>query len=802
MSDKVNNVTTRFVADVSQFLKDTQSMNRGIKQINAEFKNATAGMDRWQDSTEGIQAKLTQLNKTLVIEKARLEALEASYKELTDAGKENTAEAQKLATQILNQSAVVKRTERDINKYNATLNTTDEAVDDFVEAENEAATAADRLRKTIERQERELADLKEEHLNVVLEQGKNSRSAKQLSQQIERLSKELEDNESLLHEVDDATRDAGEGFTVAKGAIATFIGNGLSKLAGAAKDAVSKMLDLADSTREYRQTLATLDSAAGDVGVSTEFIRDKFTDMMGVFKDEDSVTEGLNNLLTAGFDESNLDDITKSLEGASLKWKDTLKFEGLADSMQEWIGSGGENLTGNFAELLERMGYNLDDVKKKTKGMTDEQRRQYAVNLLASEGLGEISEKYREQNKDMVAAQKANADYQNAVANLGATVEPITTKIREGFTRIVEKLLELVNDIDLEALGDKIDEAFNTFINDILPVILNGLQWILDNKDWIIAGIVGIGAAFLAWKVVGIIQSVISVIKGLTTAQALLNAVMAANPIGLVVAAIAALVAVFVVLWKKSDKFREFWINLWEKIKTAAKTAWEKIKGFFVGAWNSIKEIWNKAGAFFSGIWKSISNAFANVGTWFRNVFTKAWEGIKNVFSKVGSFFGGIWDTIKEKFTSIGTKIGDAIGGAFKKAANAVISTVESAINAIPNAINKMIGKINQLPNVNISPISTVSLPRLAKGGVVDRATVAQIGEAGREAIIPLERNTQGLKQIAEMLASNMGGKGGGVTVVNNNTFTGMTTTRYALHRANIQAEASWRMLINSQGGV
>ena len=79
----------------------------------------------------------------------------------------------------------------------------------------------------------------------------------------------------------------------------------------------------------------------------------------------------------------------------------------------------------------------------------------------------------------------------------------------------------------------------------------------------------------------------------------LLNTALLANPIGLVVAAIAGLVAAFVVLWNKSEKFRNFWINLWDIVKGTAEVAWEEISGFFKNAWIAIKAVWSVASVYF-----------------------------------------------------------------------------------------------------------------------------------------------------------------------------------------------------------
>lgn len=747
MAGNKTDVTTYFRADISQFSDSINSLKRYISTVNSEFKVATKGASDWAKSQDGLKAKITQLNRTLQAQEQIVAELEKEYAKVVDEQGENSQAAQKLTIEINKYRASVDKTKASIEKYNKSL-------DNF--------------------------------------------------------GKEAKDSKKSVNDLEDATKKLGDGFTIAKGAIAGFIANGLTALVSGAKNAISSVLGLADATREYRQTLATLDSASQDAGANTDEVRDKFTELMGVFNDQDSITEGLNNLLTAGFKESSLDDITTSLEGAALKWKDTLKFEGMADSLQEWIGSGGESLTGQFAELLERMGYNLDEVKDKTAGMTAEQRRTYATNLLAAEGLNTVSEEYRKNNKEMVDAQTANINYQNAVAEMGAKVEPITTKIREGFTKIVEKMLELVEGVNIEALAGKIDVAFTKFVDDILPKIVDGLKWIIDNKDIIIAGIVGIGAAFVAWKVTTIIQGVVKAMKaftlatqGQTIAQRALNLVMKANPIGIVISLISALVAAFLYLWKNCESFRKFWQNMWDGIKKAAKAVADWIGGAFDKASKAVSKAWSGTKKFFSDIWKSITNTFKNVGSWFSNIFQKAWQGIKNAFSGVKSFFGGIWDSIVSTFKSVGTKVAQAIGGAFKSAINSVIATVEGAINLVPKAINGALGLINKLPNVNIPKMPTISLPRLAKGGIVDRATLAQIGEAGQEAIVPLERNTQGLRKMAGMVAKELKGAGlGGNNITYNQTFSNMPTTRYAMRKAMADSQAMWQLYQTMQGGA
>lgn len=125
MSDNTNNITTVFSADISNFSKSTQELKRYISTVNAEFQSATAGMDDWSKTTDGLEAKLKQLNGVLSAQKAQLSATEEAYEEMKRQGKENTAEGQKLYIKLRQQEAQVKKTEASIEKYSDELENLD-----------------------------------------------------------------------------------------------------------------------------------------------------------------------------------------------------------------------------------------------------------------------------------------------------------------------------------------------------------------------------------------------------------------------------------------------------------------------------------------------------------------------------------------------------------------------------------------------------------------------------------------------------------------------------------------------------
>lgn len=311
----------------------------------------------------------------------------------------------------------------------------------------------------------------------------------------------------------------------------------------------------------------------------------------------------------------------------------------------------------------------------------------------------------------------------------------------------------------------------------------------------------------------------------------LLNAAMLANPITWIVAGIMALVAAFVILWNECEGFRNFWINLWDKIKNAVsvfidwcKNAWQSIKtavsdginwikekvlvpisnfyikwikppvdkcieiiskmveiviGLYVGLFNllvdkiikpiaewvsktvnNIKD-WIKGAVdtikgWFSGLWSKIKEIFSPVANFFKSIWNNAFNAVKTVFSPIVNFFSGIWGKIKDKFSSLGTNIGDAIGSAVKAGINGVISLIENSINSAISLINGAIKLINLLPGVSVGYVQKLHMPRLAKGGIVDSATIAMVGEQGKEAVVPLENNTEWMDKLADRLAARM----------------------------------------------
>ena len=224
-----------------------------------------------------------------------------------------------------------------------------------------------------------------------------------------------------------------------------------------------------------------------------------------------------------------------------------------------------------------------------------------------------------------------------------------------------------------------------------------------------------------------IVPKVVGVINGVKAAFAALNMTMLANPIVLIIAAIAALVATFIYLWNTNEDFRQFWIDLWENVKEVAVAVWEFLKEFFTAAWEAIKGIaetvWNRIKDFFSGLWEGIKNIFSTVveaiktiiTTYFevyrtiimtvlnaiQAVFTTIWNAIKTVVTTVvngiKTTIMTVWNGIRNTVTSVMNAIKTGVSSAFNAVWNGIKNTVSGIYNTIKDGFNKAVDFIKGL---------------------------------------------------------------------------------------------------------
>lgn len=192
---------------------------------------------------------------------------------------------------------------------------------------------------------------------------------------------------------------------------------------------------------------------------------------------------------------------------------------------------------------------------------------------------------------------------------------------------------------------------------------------------------------------------------------------------------------------------KNFITNLFTNVKNIISNIWTNIKNSIL---NVITSIVNGVRDKFNNMKTNITNIFNNIKNGVINIFNNIKNGLLNIVTNM-------WNALKNKFSTLGTAIGDAISGAVKGAINWILGKIESVINNFFGLINKGIDVINAIPGVSIGKLNMLSIPKLARGGIVNQPTQAIIGEAGKEAVLPLENNTEWMDVLADKVAAVLG---------------------------------------------
>ena len=346
-------------------------------------------------------------------------------------------------------------------------------------------------------------------------------------------------------------------------------------------------------------------------------------------------------------------------------------------------------------------------------------------------------------------------------------IQPVIEKLGQGFSDTIDKhILPFIQKIlDMVASFQEMSQVINAYVGPVIGFIVEQLTRVLaPTLEYIgevfrvlfntVADIFGGIADFLKGVfdiITGILTGDMSKISdGFTeTGDAIMNilSTLLTALLDLTVAVLKVIwdtiVAIFQAIWDGIvaifTPIGEWFSERWNDITTVLADVAKWFGETFQKAWDALTKVFSPIGTWFGERWNDVTTALANVATWFGNIFSSAYEAVTNAFSSIGSFFSGVWETVKNIFVNAGQMVGSAVGGAFKGAVNAVLGTIENVVNGFIGMINGVIGLINKIPGVSLGTLGYVNLPRLARGGIVDSPTVAMIGEAGKEVVMPLE---------------------------------------------------------------
>lgn len=715
---KGDEITTKFKVDISDLKKGIADANQQIKLANAEFKAATAGMDDWAKSAEGIKAKLDQLDSVLAAQKSKLEAYTEQLKRQETAYSENGRRIEEL------KSKLEEMANNGISK----------ASDEYKKYENALAACE----KEQESNKKSIDDLKVTVLNQQAAVNKTEAEIKKYGDTLNDTEKETKELDTAVDDLGKSAEESSGGFTVLKGALADLVSAGIQAAINALKDLAASVVE---AQKEYDAGADAIIAATGATGEAAEELITVYENVAGsVIGSFDEIGAAVGEVNTRfGVTGDDLQALTeKFLKFAELNGTDV---KSSIDSVQTAMAAFGVDTkdTGAMLDLLNKAGQDTgvsveqlaqqlaaNSTALREMGMSVSDSTMFLANLskngvdasaviaglkkaLAeataegkpmSQAMDEIEKSIKNAKTSTDAMQIACELFGNkagpAIAmavregrlsfeELGLTLDDFKGNIDETYNNMQDgsdKVALAMQKLKLEAAkvfdaflqehGPQLEKLLNEFTTNVLPAIKKALETVLDA----VSNIIDIGAEFIDWLnsgstgaeafkavVIGlvaafatmsIIQTVVGLINSLQTAFVALNAVMAANPIGLVVTAIAALVAAFAYLWNTSEEFRNFWIGLWDKIKEVASAAWEAITGFFTAAWEKIKEVWEPVKEWFAEKWEGIKSAFADVGDWFKEKFEGARNWVNQAFEDVGTWFGDRWNDIQNAWANVG----------------------------------------------------------------------------------------------------------------------------------------------------
>lgn len=416
--------------DVTNLKAGLQEANRQIQLANSEFKAASSGMDDWTKSTEGITAKVKQLDSVLQMQKSKLAGLTAEYDKVVKSQGENSEAARKLKVQINNQQAVVNKTEQEFNNYSETL--------------KEAKAGNIDLEK------------------VVLRNGKA----------IKKQGDEAKESGSKL-----------DGLKSVAGGVA----KGLAAIGAAAVAAVGGFLSLAESTREFREDMAKLDSAFSASKLSADSASATYKTLFGAIGESDTAVEAAQQIALLANSEEEAAKWAELATGVVGTFGDALKAETFYEAANETIKLG--EATGAFTQMLEGTGASVDEFNAGLAACTTEEEKQAYMLEISNKLLGDAGAAYNETAKDIIEAREAEAELTQAMAELGAIAEPIMTTLKllavdllKAITPFVELIGEGLKGAIEGAAGatDKLAEGLGGVINALVERLMNMLPTILE----------------------------------------------------------------------------------------------------------------------------------------------------------------------------------------------------------------------------------------------------------------------------------------------------------------------------------
>lgn len=418
------------------------------------------------DGEQQFKQALASAAREMRVLESESRALSAAYDKNSASAASYAARQQNLRSQIQQQEHIVSALERAVEDSAKAYGEASAQTDGWAIKLNNARTRLSRLQKELEATDREAEELGRDSIKV----------GRQIDEGIGDGAREAEESVNSLF---DAMRQDVASIKTS-GAIMA-----VQSLWDMASNAYSSVEGFVNGTLNYRRQLSLLLYNSQNTGFGTEHVEKSMIEVAGMVNDTSAAVEGLSNLLQIGFpDQSRFNEAMQNLLGATVKWPDTMKFENLAESLQETLATG--KAVGAYGELLERLGYNLDDFNKALdKSKTKEGDIDIALKYLKSEELAAAYNEYRENNAALINEMEAIARLELQSARIGQILaENIFTPMKKVGAETLSWLADVLETWDkngFEAAAKKVLEDAAKAHEQAVEVIEDTAEKTLEN---------------------------------------------------------------------------------------------------------------------------------------------------------------------------------------------------------------------------------------------------------------------------------------------------------------------------------
>lgn len=508
-----NEARFTFTADTKEFSAAIKSADSQMKQLRSELKLNEAQMKNTGQTVDALTKQKQILESQEQTLSQKVEALNGKYERACQIWGENSNEAQRFAVQINGVLTAQERIRGQIDNVNQSLR-------EQSSEQSRAQSAYGQLSAKIDQQRSTVSSLEREYTNAVLAFGKTSTEAKQLETRLSQANSELQESERQMSDAERAAKELARGFDDA-GDAAKDMGSDIGDIAAGnlladfASDAISSLTGLVESTQDYRNEQNKLKSISIQSGQSLDLLTGRYQDLFAITGDSTVSSTAVANMSAMGLSVEETNSLVSAATGIWAKFGDSIPLDGLMEAINETSVVG--TVTGNLADALNWAGISEDGFNAKLQSCGSTQERQQLIIDALNGKYGDLAKTYAETNSGVMEVNRANDNLTRSQSELAEKIAPLQA--------------------------------------DLTNLAANGIGFLADNLNWIVP-IVGTAAgAFVALKGAVAIQSTVqSFSTAIKTIPTVLGA--ATGPIGIVVAALSALIALFTWGYQNVEPFR------------------------------------------------------------------------------------------------------------------------------------------------------------------------------------------------------------------------------------------------------